>query len=257
MIAVAGSRRGSPPSQRAIGSPALRASRSWTARSTIDSARRPMPLARPARFEPWQRWKIRCRVVLRGDGRADVVMRDRPVDRRGDGALARQREREALVAALGPDADEGELAVLHHPVAEVDRLGQRRPDGRHLEARRSARSRDVRDSSGGMPLAGSGIRRQVPPPDVRDDRRSRGARPRTRCWSGPRAPFRARPPRTSRGRRPDASGARRPGGSRRSGSRRPPSARRRRGRPGRGRRGGGVRRRQPSGRIGTSTSAPG
>ena len=64
---------------------------------------------------------------------ADVVRRDRLLDRRRDGPLARQRETEALRAALGTNADERELAVLHHPVAEVDRLGQRGADRRDLE----------------------------------------------------------------------------------------------------------------------------
>ena len=104
-------------------------------RGEVDDRESPQADARaePGEVRPLAAVERLLDVGPRGERRADVVVRDRLLDRRRDGALTRQREAEALEAALGAHADERELAVLHHPVAEDDRLGERGSHRRNLE----------------------------------------------------------------------------------------------------------------------------
>ena len=67
------------------------------------------------------------------DGAAEVGRGDRLADLLGDGAVAGQRERPALVAGARAQPHDHKLAHLHDPVAEDDRGRQKPLDRRHAD----------------------------------------------------------------------------------------------------------------------------
>ena len=103
------------------------------------SARRPMPAACDASD---RRQAERERPLAIVHVRAGVDAGDHLADLLRHGAVTRQRVGVArgTVARLHPH--ERELAVVHHPVAEDDRRGQRGLDGHHVHGRDRAAAHD-------------------------------------------------------------------------------------------------------------------
>jgi hypothetical protein len=97
----------------------------------IDDRQRaqPDPAAQPGEVRTLAAIERGCGVRRRFERGADVVVRDRLADRRVHRSLARECEGKALGAAGRGQADDRKAPVAHDPIAEEDRLRQRRAHG--------------------------------------------------------------------------------------------------------------------------------